>query len=189
MAEPRLIARYRAELAKQLPGPVVEELADGLAQTQDYYLRQGQTAEQAAAAAVAEFGEPQAIVAAFAREHPARRAARWLLAAGPAVGACWVLAMLSSRAWPVALPGLVLIGVALVLSIGLLATAARGTRYRLAARTGTAGCTGVAVIDAALIITVLLAGPPLTWLTVVAMAASAARLSYAARALRPFLAA
>ena len=54
--------------------------------------------------AVAEFGDPELIAAEFARAHPARRAARRLLAIGPEVGLCWAVALLAGRArllWPV----------------------------------------------------------------------------------------
>jgi orotate phosphoribosyltransferase len=43
-------------------------------------------------------------------------------------------------------------------------------------------------LDATLIAGVAVAGVPLTWVLAVAMAASAARIGYAARALRPALA-
>ena len=185
MSEPRLIGSYLAALAAQLPASVVEELADGLAETHQSYLRRGLPPDAAAEAAVAEFGEPRAIVAAFARVTPARRAARRLLGAGPAVGACWIAALLTGRAVAVPWPASVLIGAALAATIALLASAALGTRYLLAARTGAAGLIGVMALDAALIIGVPFAGVSLTWVLAMAMAASAARLSFAARALRP----
>ena len=102
MAESRLIGAYLAELSAQLPTPIVAELADGLDQTHRHYLGQGLGPDSAAAAAVAEFGEPQVIVAAFTRSNPARRAARRLLAAGPVVGACWDTALIINRAWALA---------------------------------------------------------------------------------------
>ena len=188
MPESRLIASYLAVLAAQLPAAVVEELADGLAETQQSYLRHGLPPEAAAQAAVAEFGEPQVIVAAFASVNPARRAARRLLGAGPAVGACWIAALLTSRAVAVPRPAGVLVGVALAATIALLAAAARGTRYRLAARTGAAGLIGVIALDAGLLVGVPFAGASLTWVLAMAMAASAGRLLFAARSLRPALA-
>jgi hypothetical protein len=187
MPEPRLISSYVAVLAAQLPASIVEELADGLAETHRSYLRQGLAPDLAAQSAVAEFGEPELIVAGFARVNPARRAARRLLGIGPVVGACWLTALVTSRAWA-PLPARMLAGLTLAAVIALLATSALGTRYRLAARTGAAGFLGVIALDAALIASVAFAGVPLTWVLVVAMAASAARLCYAARALRPALA-
>jgi hypothetical protein len=188
MPEPRLISSYLAVLEAQLPASIVEELADGLAETHRSYLRQGLAPDLAAQAAVAEFGEPELIVAGFARVNPARRAARRLLGVGPAVGACWIAALLTSRAWAVPVSARMLAVLALAAVIALLATSALGRRYRLAARTGAAGFLGVIALDVALIAGVAFAGVPLTWVLAVAMAASAARISFAVRALRPALA-
>jgi hypothetical protein len=188
MPEPRLISSYLAVLAAQLPASIVEELADGLAETYRSYLRQGLAPDLAAQAAVAEFGEPELIAAGFARVNPARRAARRLLGMGPAVGACWIAALVTSRAQAVPLPARLLVLLALAAVIALLATSALGTRYRLAVRTGAAGFLGVIAVDASLIAGAAFAGVPLTWVLAVAMAASAARICYAARALRPALA-
>jgi hypothetical protein len=91
----------------------------------------GLAPEEAAAAAMAEFGDPELIAAEFARAHPARRAARWLLAAGPVVGLCWAVALVTGRAWTWPVPMAVGIapGLALVAVVALLAVAARTTRY------------------------------------------------------------
>jgi len=190
MSEPRLISSYLAVLAAQLPARIVEELADGLTETHRSYLRQGLAPDRAAESAVAEFGEPRAIVAEFARVNPARRAARRLLGIGPVVGACWTVALITSRAgsWPVPLLARILIGLALVTIIGLLAAAALSTRYRLAARAGIAGCIGIATLDAVLITGAALADTSLTWVMVGAMVASTARIAFAARSLVPALA-
>jgi hypothetical protein len=189
MPEPRVIREYLAVLSAQLPAPVVAELADGLAETHQSYLRQGLAPGPAAEAAVAEFGEPHVILAEFARVNPARRAARRLLAAGPAVGGCWAAALITSRAWdwPLALPARILPGLALISVIGLLTAAAFGTPYRRAARAGAAGCVGTALLDAVMIIGVPLAIPSVTWLTIGAMAASVARIAFSARILHPIL--
>ena len=76
MRGPSLIAGYLDALAGQLPGPVVEELAGGLEETYRRYLGLGLSPEAAA------------------------RAARWLLAAGPVVGACWAVALPVPARWP-----------------------------------------------------------------------------------------
>jgi hypothetical protein len=188
MSEPRLIGSYLEVLAAQLPASIVDELADGLAETHRSYLRQGLAPDLAAESAVAEFGAPQAIVASFAQVNPARRAARRLLGIGPAVGACWAAALITGRAWAVPLPTRILLGLALVTCIGLLVAAALGRRYRLAARTGVAGCIGMAALDLVLITGVTFAVTSVTWVTVAAMAASTARIAVTARALRPVLA-
>ena len=104
MAEPSLITGYLAELSAQLPAPVVEELADGLDQTLRHHLGQGLDTTAAAEAAIAEFGQPQVILAAFTRASPARRAARRLLATGPIVAGCWAAELITSRAWRLASP-------------------------------------------------------------------------------------
>src|SRR5438067_13442312 len=96
---PETLGRYLDTLSGQLPGPVVEELADGLEQTWRRYLCLGLAPEEAAAAAVAEFGAPHVIVAEFARAHPGCRAARRLLAAGSIVGLCWAAALVMGRGW------------------------------------------------------------------------------------------
>ena len=159
MSEPRLISDYVAVLAAQLPAPIVEELADGLAETYQSYLRQDLAPDLAAGSAVAEFGDPDVIVSAFARVNPARRGARRLLLTGPVVGGCWATVLITSRAWawPVPLAARIVLGLALLTVIGLLAAAALGTRYRLAARAGIAGCLGVTMLDTIMITGVMLA--------------------------------
>lgn len=190
MPEPRLIGDYLVRLRTQLPASVVEELADGLAETYRSYLRLGLAPGPAAEAAVAEFGEPQVILAEFARANPAKHAAHRLLAIGPAVGGCWAAALITSRAWAWPVPSTMrlLLGLMLVACIGLLAAAVFGRTYRFSARAGAAGCIGIALLDAVMIIGVALAIPAMTGVAVVAMAASAGRIAFSARAVRPLLA-
>ena len=90
----RLIGDYLTDLSAQLPAPIVAELADGLDQTHQRHLGQGLSTDAAATAAVAEFGEPHVLIAAFTFASPARGAARRLLATGPLVGACWGTALI-----------------------------------------------------------------------------------------------
>ena len=190
MRGPSLISGYLDALASQLPGPVVEELAGGLEDTYRRHLGLGLGSEAAARAAVAEFGDPGLIAAEFARAHPARRAARRLLAAGPVVGACWAVALVTGRAWtwPVPVVARIVPGVVLVAIVALLAVAARGIRYRSVGRAGTAGCVGIAALDGFMIIGVLAADPAARWAAAAAMTASAARLGLSVRLLRPVLA-
>ncbi len=190
MPGPGLIASYLDALAGQLPGPVVEELADGLEQTYRRHLSLDLAPKEAAAAAVAEFGDPELIAAEFARAHPARRAAMRLLTIGPAVGLCWAVALLTGRAWtwPVPLAARFVPGVALVTVVALLAVAARTTRYRSVGRAGTGGCIGTAAMDTAMIIGTLAADPAVRSAAAVAMIASVARLGLSARLLRAVLA-
>ena len=189
MPQASLTTDYLTALSAQLPSTVVEELADGLGQTQQRYLSEGLTPDAAAGAAMAEFGEPRVIVAAFTRLSPARHAARRLLAAGPVVGGCWAAALITGRAWTWPVPGAarILFGAALISVIGLLAAAAFGRRYRSARRAGAAGCAGITALDSIMLITVMVAIPVLIWPVVLAAAASAARLTFSARALRAVL--
>jgi hypothetical protein len=189
MSQASLITDYLSVLSAQLPAPLVEELADGLDETHQHYLTQGLTPDAAASAAVAEFGEPQVIVAAFTRLSPARHAARRLLATGPVVGGCWAAALITGRAWtwPVPATVLLLIGVALITVIGLLAAAAFGRRYLSARRAGAVACVGITVLDGVMLITAVLAIPVLVWPVILAAAASIARLTFTARALRAVL--
>jgi hypothetical protein len=187
-SEPRLIRGYLEVLAAQLPASIVDELADGLAETHRSYLGRGLTADAAAEAAVAEFGSPEEILAGFARVNPARRAARRLLGLGPVVGGCWVAALVTSRAWPGPVPARVVVGVALLASIGLLAVAALGRRYRVSVFSGVAGFAGFAALDISLIVGAVVLLGPLTWVTALAMAGSMVRLAVCARALRPAMA-
>jgi hypothetical protein len=189
MPESGLIGNYLTALSAQLPAPVVEELAGGLDETRERYLEQGLDPDAAASAALAEFGDPDVIVAAFTRPSPARRAARRLLATGPVVGGCWGLALITSRAWtwPAPVAGRVLFGAALLSVIGLLAAAAFGSKYRSASRAGAAGCVGITALDTAMLLAVTLAMPTVTWPVILAAAASAGRLTLTARTLRPVL--
>jgi hypothetical protein len=189
MSQASLITDYLSVLSAQLPAPLVEELADGLDQTHQHYLSQGLTPDAAAGAAVAEFGEPQVIVAAFTRLSPARHAARRLLAAGPLVGGCWAAALITGRAWtwPVPATGRLLLGAGLITVIGLLAAAAFGRRYLSVRRAGAVACVGITVLDGVMLIAAVLAIPVLVWPVILAAAASIARLTFAARALRAVL--
>jgi hypothetical protein len=190
VAESGVIADYLTALAAQLPAPIVEEVADGLDQTCKRYLSLGLHPAAAADAALAEFGRSEVIVAAFTRVSPAQRTARRLLAAGPVVGACWGSALIASQAWTWPVPALarLLFGLALMAAIGLLALAAFGTRYRSVRRAGTAGCVSMTALDTALLVSVALAIPAVRWPVFVAAAASAARIVFTARRLRPLLA-
>jgi hypothetical protein len=187
-SEPRLIRDYLAVLAGQLPASIVDELADGLAETHRSHLRRGLSSDAAAEAAVKEFGSPEEILAGFARVNPARRAARRLLGLGPVVGGCWVAALVTSRVWPGPLPARVGVSLALLACIGFLVVAALGRRYRVSVFSGMAGFAGFAALDIALIVGVMVVAGSLTWVTALAMAGSMVRVALCARALRPAMA-
>jgi hypothetical protein len=82
-------------------------------------------------------------------------------------------------------PAGVLPGLALITVIALLAVAAFGTRYRLAACAGVAGWAGTVGLDTLMIIGVALAIPSVTWVAAGPMVASAGRIVVSARSLRP----
>jgi len=189
MAESGMIADYLTTLSAQLPAPVVEELADGLDQTCQRYLNQGLPPAAAARAAITEFGDPDVILASFTRLSPARHAARRLLASGPVVGGCWAIALITGRAWswPIPVAARALFGIALASAIGLLARAAFGTRYRSIRRAGTAGCAGITALDTTMLVTTAIIIPAVAWPAILAMAASAARVTFITRILRPVL--
>lgn len=183
MPGPSLIDNYLAALSADLPAPVVAELADGLSETHRGHVSQGVDPDAAARAAVAEFGQPQIIVAAFIEASRGRKTARRLLAAGPAVGLCWAIALITARAWtwPVPVAARVLFGAALITVIGLLATAAKGRHYRLVCRAAAAACVGTTLLDAAMTSTFLAAAPALMWPAALAVVLSAGRSVFALR--------
>jgi hypothetical protein len=82
----------------------------------------------------------------------------------------------------------VLLGMALTTVIGLLAAAAFGGHYRSAGRAAAAGCIGITALDATMLIAITLTAPAVIWPIIVAAAASAARITFTARALRTVLA-
>jgi len=77
--------------------------------------------------------------------------------------------------------------VTLISITGLLAAAAFGTRYRSIRRAGTAGCTGVTMLDTAMVLTTVTAIPSAAWPVILAVAASATRLTFTVRTLRPVI--
>lgn len=190
MSGPGLIEDYRTAVAAQLPAAIADELADGLAETYHRYLEEGLDPVAAARAAVAEFGEPAVVVAAFTRASPACRAARRLLLTGPVVGACWGAVLLTGQAWtwPVPAGARVLAGVLLAAVIALLAAAARMPRYRLARRAAAAACAGLTAGDLAAVATAMVLIRHLPWPALLAVPASASRIAFTARAIRSVLA-
>jgi hypothetical protein len=149
------IDRYLGEVAGRLPGPrrahtaIVDELRSGLLDAADAYRAAGLTQTQAAGRAVADFGDPAAVAAAFRPEiaaGQARRVVLILLATGPLVGLLWIATALASHTgirfiqpWhltglpPVLLAGLCLVAAAVGVTawaafIGI-ATTGRLTRW------------------------------------------------------------
>lgn len=190
MAGHELIDGWLATLARRLPAEAVEELADGLTETYQRHLSRGLDAGTAARAAVAEFGEPGLVLAAFVRQAPGRRVARALLGAGPAVGACWgaTFGLGHAWAWPVPVPLRLAFGVILVAVVATLTVAATGRRsYRRTRCTAAAGL-GVIGLDGAMLIALWLLAPPFVWPMALAVPASVVRMALTARAVPRLLA-
>jgi hypothetical protein len=180
-----LIGAYLAALHRRLPPGPADEVADGLIETYQHHLARGEDGDAAARAAIAETGDVAAIAAEFTRQAPGRRTARLLLASGPAVGACWGTALISSRAWtwPVPPGARIAFAATLLLAIaGLTLAAASRHSYRRTRLTAPAGA-GLVVLDAAMVAATLVAAPALTATLALAAAASAARIGFTVRSL------
>jgi hypothetical protein len=180
VAQPGLIDDYLAQLAGRLPAAIVAELADGLHETYLTYRHAGLPDEQAAGHAVAEFGDPNTVIAGFLAANPARRTARILLLTGPVVGAAWAAAvlMLHTWNWPVPVAARIGFGTTLITGIGLLAIAAFAQQYRRATRNAAAACLVVLAVDATMLGYLGAAGLLTTWPAVLAAPLSATRSIY-----------
>ena len=212
------VERYLAEFAARLPGPArakagtVAELRAGLLDAIDAHRAAGLPASRAAAAALAEFGDPDQVATAFRPEFAARSARRTALAlagTGPLIGLLWAVAALTSHIgfrpatlWPWAgasprsLLAVPLAVVAVTACAALLTVAATGrlTRWlphrpRLAPTTAAAAGFGAVTADVILLVLVAaqLATAPGALAPVpvtVAAAASLTRLTLARRAAR-----
>lgn len=189
MTEQSLIVAYDRDLRARLPAALADEVSDGLAETREKYLRLGLAPDQAARAAIDEFGDPSIVADAFCRVCPAKQLARRLIITSPAVGACWAAALITERAWDWPIPPavLLLLGATFAASVALLVIAASSRRYRAVRRAGTAGCLGIALLDASAITMAMLSAPASRWLLATAACASAARLVMVARTMRPYL--
>ena len=184
MAEHRLIGEYLDDLARRLPADAVDELADGLTETYRHHLSSGLDTDRAAAAAIAEFGEADVVLAAFVRQSPGRRVALGLLYSGPTVGVCWAAALVAGHAWTWPVPAALkaMVGAVLLAVVCCLVTAATSRRSYRRTRVSALGGLGMIVLDSTVLTTVLLAGAPLVWPMLLAVPASATRLALTTRA-------
>jgi hypothetical protein len=100
------VESYLAEVGARLSGTVraragiVDELRSGLLDATDAYCRAGLPDEQAAQAAIGEFGDPGLVADGFRTEIAARQARRVsvsLAATGPLVGLLWIAAAFASH--------------------------------------------------------------------------------------------
>lgn len=185
MAGHRLIDASLTALARRLPADAVDELADGLTETYQRHLSDGLDPDAAAGAAIAEFGEPDLIIAAFVRQSPGQRVARALLSSGPAVGGCWGAALMTGHAWTWPVPLQVRLGFGLTLLVVVTALALAATtrrNYRLT-RLTTASGLGLVALDTAALVCVALIPPAFTWYLAAAALASLARVALTVRTL------
>ena len=84
-----LIDDYLAGLRLRLPAPIAEEAAAGLLETYEHHLTSNAGDQEAARAALAEFGDLAMVASAFTRQAPGRappgcrwRPGRWPARAG-----------------------------------------------------------------------------------------------------------
>lgn len=127
-----IVDDYLGEIANALVAPqaaraaVMMEIGDGLLETVASYRERGLPEQEAICSAIAEFGEPHRIAAAFQPElcaRQVRRSALTLMTSGPVVGIAWLVGVVVAAMPPArhhlsgpwwALP---VVGVAIVIGI------------------------------------------------------------------------
>lgn len=182
MAGHRLIEAYLAALARQLPADIVDELADGLAETYRRHRAAGLPADAAAHATITEFGQPDTVLTAFVRHAPGRRAALMLLGTGPIFGLCWGTTLISGHpSIPITLRAV--FGTTLLAVIAALALAATTRQHYRRTRLTIGAGLAIIAIDGAMIAAVLLSALPFVWPMVLAIPASLTRMTLTARAI------
>jgi hypothetical protein len=166
------VTDYLTAVVAQLAGPpsaraaVTDELRDGLMEALETHQRHGCSQAEATAAAIAEFGDPRMVAAAFGPELgavQARRVAVGLLVTGPLVGLAWIAAVVVNALPPwrhqligpwLALP---LVGLALAvagpaLGLTVAATGRLGRRLGRVVRRATLPPTAAAVAALAAVV-------------------------------------
>jgi hypothetical protein len=177
MSSNRIIDDYVHSIGVRLLGPsrarsdILDELHGGLLDAAEEYRSRGCNAAEAAAAAVAEFGDADELAAAVRRELAAvqaRRVTRRLLATALPIGALWAYAAQASDGavshpspwgWLEAAPVPLALAAALIAAItALVTTIATGRparrladRPRTAATVAAVGGLGAATVDLAII--------------------------------------
>jgi hypothetical protein len=166
------VTDYLAAVAAQLPGPpsaraaVTDELRDGLMEALETHHARGCSPQEATVAAIAEFGDPDTVAAAFGPELgavQARRVAVGLLVTGPLVGLTWIAAVVVNDLppWRHQLVGpwlaLLLVGLALAvagpaLGLTVAATGRLGRRLGRVVRRATLPPTAAAVAALAAVV-------------------------------------
>jgi HAAS len=173
-----LIDDYLAGLRQRLPAPIAEEAAAGLLETYEHHLAAGTGDQEAARAAVAEFGDLAMVAGEFTRQAPGRHAARLLLATGPMAGLCWAAALIGGRAWtwPVPATARLVFAAALLLAILALLVAATSRHSYQRTRLAMLASPVILVLDGTAITAALLTAPGLTWALGAAVAVSLGRI-------------
>jgi hypothetical protein len=181
-----LITRYLTGLRRSLPAPTADQAADGLIESYERQLAAGAGDQQAARAALADFGDLAIVVGEYTRQAPGRRAARLLLATGPAAAACWAAALITSRAWTWPVPAAARLAFGAVLLVTVLTLLIVATTRHSYQRTRLALVAGPAIIalDATAVAAALTTAPAFTPVLLVAMAISLGRIAFTARTLR-----
>lgn len=185
-----LITSYLTGLRRSLPAPVADEAADGLIETYERQLATGAGDQQAARAALADFGDLAMVVGEYTRQAPGRRAARLLLATGPAAGACWAAALVTSRAWTWPVPPAARLAFGAVLLVTVLTLLLVTTSRHSYQRTRLALVAGPIIIalDATAVAAAMTAAPALSSVLLIAMAVSLGRIAFTAQTLRRLIA-
>jgi hypothetical protein len=195
---------YLGELAHLLRGPrrrrarILAELRDGLDQAIADQVTYGCTEDQAAAAAIDDFGTPQAVAAAFAGELAtayARHTIAWYIATGPLIGVWWLL-LLQPHPWRTgllallaAIPVIPLIPIAIATAAGTFATTGRLIRWLPEASphralTATIAIATLTVIGDVTVISLYLSSTAVQSLAIPAISASGIRIACSVVTLR-----
>jgi hypothetical protein len=174
-----LIGDYLAGLRRRLPAPIAEEAAAGLLETYEHHLASGAGDQEAARAALAEFGDLAMVVGEFTRQAPGRRAARSLLATGPLAGLCWAAALIGGRSWTWPVPAIARLSFGAVLLLAVLTLLAAATSQHSYQRTRLAMLASpvILVLDVTAVAAALLTAPALTWTLGAAVAVSLGRIA------------
>jgi hypothetical protein len=182
VAEHALITGYLDQLARRLPSEVIDELADGLHEGFQRQRQRGLDPDQAAVAALAQFGDPEQVTAAFTRNAPGRRTAIRLLATGPVFAALWAASLITAHAWTWAVPLVAKISFGAVLlatAVALVAVALSKDMSRM--KLVAPAAVTLMLLDATIIATVALVPLAATWPMALAIPASLARITLTAR--------
>lgn len=180
-----LIDDYLAGLRRRLPAPIAEEAAAGLLETYEHHLASNAGDQEAARAALAEFGDLAMVADEFTRQAPGRRAARLLLATGPVAGSCWAAALITGRAWTWPEPATARLAFGAVLLLAVLALLAAATSRHSYQRTRLAMLASpvILVLDMTAVAAAMLAAPALTPVLRIAVGVSLGRIAFTARTL------